>query len=93
MKYKNIPVGKFRSKLEVTCNELLIESGLDYEYEPFSIMLLDKFEYPRISYMRVGKKYKNVQKVRGVKYVPDFLVKGKYLIETKGMLTPTARLK
>ena len=96
MKYKNQPISKFKSGLEFTCNELLEESGLPFEYEPITLVLMDSFEYPLESYQKVGKKFKNSQKVRAVKYVPDFIVTGKntiYLIETKGFLTPVARLK
>jgi len=44
-KYGNIPVERFRSKLERYCYNLLTEEGLKFEYEPFEIILLDGFIY------------------------------------------------
>lgn len=49
LKYNNKPKKvdgiKFRSKLEVYCYEALLDSGLEFEYEPESITLIPSFRY------------------------------------------------
>lgn len=43
MKYKNQKNGIFRSKFEQTCAAKLEEAGINYEYEPYAITLVDAF--------------------------------------------------
>lgn len=94
-KYGNVPVGKFRSKLEKYCAEQLDAAGVKYEYEPYEVVLVDSFVYPGTVWQKVGgktKKYKELKrKVRSQKYKPDFVGNG-WVIETKGYLTPKARV-
>jgi hypothetical protein len=54
---------KFKSKLELYCYKLLKELNIVSEYEKHSYPILDSFQY------------KN-EKIRGMKYTPDFVGNG-----------------
>lgn len=87
--YDNI---KFRSKSEQIMYILLKESGLDFEYEPAPITLLEGF-YP--SSWVCGQKETSV-KCRAITYTPDFCVKKNeilFIIEVKGFITDRYPLK
>lgn len=62
---------EFRSKLEGAAAKLLKEAGIEFEYEPFSILLLDKVELP--SFERWGKIFKQVKYSLPITYTPDFI--------------------
>jgi hypothetical protein len=89
-KYKNKPSGKYRSKLELMAASLLADNGIIYYYEPKTVTLLDKFSYN--STERVGKLFKEVNKIRAITYTPDF-VGLFWIMETKGKKTPDFLLK
>ena len=61
----------FRSKLEAECAKILDEEGINYQYEPFKIILLPSFKY-------LGKT------LREWHYSPDFVVFNNIIIEIKG---------
>lgn len=93
MKYKNVPVGEFKSNLERTAAQLLQQWGLLFEYEPWTVVLADSFLSEIISYERIGKNYKQQRfKVQPISYTPDF-VGDAWIIETKGKKTPDFILK
>lgn len=84
---------KFRSELEIICYTLLQEAGLDFEYEPLTITLVEEAEYPLPSFERRGKKFKEAPiKSPKITYTPDFVGQD-WVIETKGYLTPSSRLR
>lgn len=62
---------KYRSKLEFRCAQILKENNISFEYEPFKIEYIPKFEY-------YGEKY------RAANYTPDFVIENKYILEIKG---------
>lgn len=66
--YKDIV---FRSKLEASCAKLLDELNVPYQYEPFKITLLPKFNY-------LGKT------LREWSYTPDFVIFNNIIVEVKG---------
>lgn len=66
--YKGIT---FRSKLEASCAKLLDELNIPYQYEPFKIILLPKFNY-------LGKT------LREWSYTPDFVIFNNIIVEVKG---------
>lgn len=73
----------FKSKAEKKMYDLLKESGLEFEYEPSSITVVEGF-YPKPWYKDLQR---IVRKVLPIRYTPDFVVKGKestYIIEVKG---------
>lgn len=43
MKYKNKLTSKYRSKFEQNCAEKLVEAGIEFEYEPYAITLVEGF--------------------------------------------------
>ena len=52
----------------------MLEAGLDFEYEPLTITLIDEVEYPLPSYERIGKKFKQAPiKQQKITYTPDFV--------------------
>ena len=63
---------QYRSKLEARCAQILKENNIPFEYEPFKIEYIPKFEYDGIKY-------------RAAYYTPDFVVDDKYILEVKGM--------
>lgn len=71
---------KYRSKLESRCAQILKENDILFEYEPFRIEYLPKFEYK-------GTKY------RAAYYTPDFVVDNKYILEIKGYANDVYRYK
>lgn len=90
-KYGNKKTGKFRSILEKTANGLLEEAELEFEYEPFEVVLIPSFISDIDSMELIGSKapktYKlQTNKIRATKYTPDF-VGSNWLMETKGMRT------
>lgn len=73
-KYKNQISGPYRSKLEVTAAELLKQNKIKFEYEPFELVLIEKFTFPINSYERVGKVFKQQStNIRKMTYKPDFI--------------------
>lgn len=87
--YDNI---KFKSKSEQTMYILLKESGLDFEYEPGPITLLEGF-YP--SSWVCGQKETSV-KCRAITYTPDFYIRKNgmlFIVEIKGFITDRYPLK
>lgn len=91
LKYRNRPVGKFRSKLERICYTELVAEGIDFQYEPTKYLLLEGFEFDG-GLERVGKRFKEPGRVRPIYYIPDF-VGNDWIIETKGVRTPAFNLK
>jgi len=101
MKYKNqIKTYKgvqYRSMLEVTCAMLLAQHGIEFQYEPYEITLVEGDKYPGIIYEKKTRKKKKIYgpstgTIRRVSYTPDFIGKG-WVIETKGYETPEFKLK
>jgi hypothetical protein len=73
---------KFDSKLEFFCHQLLIQAGIDFEFQK-QIILIDKFTY-------------NGEKIRATTIVVDFVInnQGKTIyLDTKGLPTPVSILK
>jgi hypothetical protein len=70
---------KFRSSLEAFTYKLLIESGLEFQYEPQSFELIPPFEYKG-------------EKIRAATYKPDF-VGPNWIIEVKGFETDAFKLR
>lgn len=88
-------IKKFRSKLEVHCNEELLKAGLTFEYEPNKYVLIEKLRYPGVSLEVIGKKRSYKQQREGIAaitYTPDF-VGDTWIIETKGYRTPQFNIK
>lgn len=53
---------------------MLQEAGLDFEYEPLTITLVEEAEYPLPSFERRGKKFKEAPiKSPKITYTPDFV--------------------
>lgn len=71
---------KYRSKLEARCAQILKENNILFEYEPFKIEYIPKFEYK-------GTKY------RAAYYTPDFVIDNKYILEIKGFSTEVYKYK
>lgn len=71
---------KFRSKLECRVAQILDKNNISYQYEPFKIQYIPKFEYK-------GQKY------RAAFYTPDFVAEDKYIIEVKGYQNDVYRYK
>jgi hypothetical protein len=71
---------KYRSKLESRCAQILRENNILFEYEPFKIEYIPKFEYKGIKY-------------RAAYYTPDFVVDNKYILEIKGYANDVYRYK
>lgn len=93
MKYKNKPVGIYKSTLERTAATLLDQGELQFEYEPWTVILADSFLSEVISYERIGRNYKQQRlKVQPISYTPDF-VGSTWIMETKGKKTPDFVLK
>lgn len=82
MKFKNIPTGKFRSRLENRVSDILTEEGVEHVYEKIVFTLLPSFIYDE-------------SKIRPITYKSDFTdPEGqRWLIEVKGMETPDFKLK
>lgn len=81
---------EFQSKLEQNAAKLLTEAGIEFEYEPFAITLIEPQEMT--SWEKWGKMFKQIDKTRATTYTPDFM--GKYwCIETKGKKTPDFIIK
>lgn len=93
MKYKNTKTTKFRSKFEALCYQKLVDANIEFEYEPYAILLVEGFTTKAVSWERNRKVFKEIStKVRPITYTPDFVGKG-WIIETKGMRTPDFNLK
>lgn len=80
---------KLKSGLEVYCYDKLKESKLQFEYEPESFLLLDRFTYPGVYFKSTNKRSDMIdysgKVVRKMEYTPDFVShKHKFIIETKG---------
>ena len=71
---------KYRSKVEARCAQILKENNILFEYEPFKIEYIPKFEYK-------GTKY------RAAYYTPDFVIDNKYILEIKGFSTEVYKYK
>lgn len=71
---------KYRSKLEAKCAKILKDNNISFEYEPFKIKYIEKFEY-------------NNDKFRAAYYTPDFVVDNKYILEIKGFPNDVWRYK
>lgn len=71
---------QYRSKLEARCAQILKENNISFEYEPFKIEYIPKFEYEGIKY-------------RAAYYTPDFVVDNKYILEVKGYANDVYRYK
>ena len=86
-------LGKFKSGLEFDANKALRSSGLDFEYEPKSYIVLEDFSYEGDYHKAVlnGKRKdmmdKTGKKVGSISYTPDFVAKDEsWFIETKGTM-------
>ena len=75
--YKGI---KYRSKLECDAAKCFEEAHIDFQYEPFRIVLIPSFDY-------LGKHYIHMT------YKPDFVIFDNILIEMKGYPTQAWILK
>ena len=71
---------QYRSKLEARCAQILKENNIPFEYEPFKLEYIPKFEYDGIKY-------------RAAYYTPDFVVDDKYILEVKGYANDVYRYK
>lgn len=71
---------QYRSKLEARCAQILKENNIPFEYEPFKIEYIPKFEYEGVKY-------------RAAYYTPDFVVDDKYILEVKGYANDVYRYK
>lgn len=92
-KYKNRPISNFRSNLEKTCADLLRQNNIWFKYEPWQVVLSEKFAYDLPSYERIGNKFKQQSMgVRSISYTPDFVGK-RWILETKGKKTPDFMIK
>lgn len=89
--YDNI---KFKSKLEARAYKLLIESGLNPQYEGNKVILLDGF-YPSVKFYKGKTLSLSTKKVLGITYSPDFIVHNRvnHYIETKGFKTDSYNIK
>lgn len=84
---------KFRSSLERYCFEKLSQEKIPFEYEPYFVVLQDKFRFEGDSLEKVAKTFKKQRHgVAAIKYKPDFVGDG-FVIETKGYFRPSARIK
>lgn len=85
MRYKNIPKGRYKSKLEAYTGQQLQKNNLWFRYEPKSFLLWPGRAFPE-SLERKGKKMRCVKRERSISYTPDFIGKN-WIIETKGIRT------
>jgi len=93
MKHKAVADGIYRSRLESYAARRLKEEGVEFEYEPYAIILSPSFQTKAISIEKKGKELKLISdKVRPITYTPDF-VGLDWIIETKGMRTPDFDIK
>lgn len=83
---------KYRSTLEGNTAKLLKEAGLQYKYEPWEIILQDKFKDSNLSFEESKKKMKVIKSSRQIAYTPDF-IGSFWIMETKGMKTPDFAIK
>lgn len=100
VEYDNI---KFRSKLELRMYKELEEIGIEFKYEPFTIVLEDKFVSDVPFYIRKKAKKKKAAFMntapcafRPVTYTPDFVFKvgdKTILLEAKGFENDVYPLK
>jgi hypothetical protein len=49
MKYKNTKTTKFRSKFEALCYQKLVDANIEFEYEPYAILLVEGFTTKAVS--------------------------------------------
>jgi hypothetical protein len=81
---------EFKSRLEYYMYSLLKVSGLSFEYEGETFLVLDPFTDNNRLVSKHNKSFieKGNRKVIGIKYTPDFIVKvngeTRFIIETKG---------
>lgn len=96
MKHNNAKKwGRFKSGLELYAYTKLTEAGVEFEYEPYKIVLFPAFKTKVISIERQKKKKELIeckQNVLPITYTPDFVGKD-WIIETKGRRTPDFDLK
>lgn len=84
---------KLKSSLEDYAFDRLTEEGVEFAYEPSSVVLLPSFEHLFKSYERKKKVFKPItNKVRSITYKPDFVGRG-WIMETKGRRTPEFDLR
>ena len=82
-------LGRYKSGLEKTCADLLVESGVSFDYEEHEFCLLEGFRYEG-TYHKTTPKSKGLvdrsrKAVLPIRYTPDFVgVDGDWIIETKG---------
>jgi hypothetical protein len=80
-------VANYRNTFESTVGKLLHEADVPFEYEPFSISLLEGFDSSLVSWERRGKVFSpSTSKIRAITYKPDFVGHG-WIMETKGKRT------
>jgi hypothetical protein len=79
---------KLRSGLELFCYKKLEESGIKFEYEKHSYLLIDGFTFSSEVIERLGSaktvSHSFEQKIGKITYKPDFVGDG-WIIETKGI--------
>lgn len=81
-----------KSNLEVTCDKLLREAGILFDYEPRSYELLPKFNFCFYDGVKGIMKQKCIG--RNMVYTPDFVCPDQtWFIETKGMSTPDFQMR
>jgi predicted nuclease of restriction endonuclease-like RecB superfamily len=89
----------FKSKLEKTIYDTLVDKGFNVEYEPDKIVVQQGFK-PSVPFYTKDTKTRelklNETKVIAITYTPDFIVKYNQItvfIEAKGFLTDSYHIK
>ena len=93
---------KFKSKLEMFCYKQLESSGLYFEYESKTFLLIDKFK-PNIPVYKYSESTKKIEQnfvsIKHTTYTPDFIIKYKkddneyIVVECKGIETDNWKMK
>ncbi len=64
---------EFKSKLELTCHDMLLQADIQHDYEAHTYVILESFRFDGIA-------------IRPITYTPDFVGDG-WIIECKGWPT------
>lgn len=78
----------YKSSLELSMGVLLTEAGINFEYEPKRLELVEGFDFPFKSFERQSNGKGDMvnrgeKKLIGITYTPDFVGED-FIIETKG---------
>jgi len=92
--FKGIP---YKSSLEKAMGILLDSEGIDFEYEPVKIQVMQGFDFPFKCFERQSNGKGDMvdrgnKKVLGISYTPDFVGED-FIIETKGYANETFPLR